>query len=263
MTAVVCDGEPDYRELVVLVCSRLGLHTETLEDGGDLLERVADGDCHLVLADTDQVGGVARIAEVRRRSDVPLIALGAGNPEEVLDAGADYHLAKPFSPGLLRATVRAALRRSPPLAGLGRQRIVVGGVVFEPARRRLTSSIGRLALTSREADLLEFLALNAGRSLTRRQIIDGAWGGDAEATDASVVSTVYRLRRKLATAGASASIGTVPGTGYRLVLDDRHFELEGRAAMARRPGAADVPFGDGARRSQSRRLSGHSSSPAR
>jgi DNA-binding response OmpR family regulator len=97
--------------------------------------------------------------------------------------------------------------------------MVLGRVVFEPSRRRLTSERGRLSLTSREADLLEFLAAHTGQVISRSQIIDGAWGGVAEVTDAAVVSSVYRLRRKLVEAGATVRIATVPGQGYRLLLD--------------------------------------------
>lgn len=219
MAAIVCDAEPEYRALLALVVSHVGLSVDIATDSATLLRHASRGDCDLVLADTALMGGTQGLERLRRACDAPVISLGAGAPEELLDAGADYHLAKPFSPTLLRATVQAALRRSPGLQRLTRQRVVVGGVVFEPVRRCLGGGRTRLSLTPREADLLEFLALNAGRVLSRRQIVDGAWGGVAEASDGAVVSTVYRLRRKLTMAGASARIDTVPGLGYRLVLD--------------------------------------------
>jgi DNA-binding response OmpR family regulator len=219
MTAVVCEGEPDYREVITLICARVGLRADAVADPDALFARLAERECHLVLADAELIGGADGVEELRRRSDAPLISLGSGAPEALLEAGADYHLPKPFSPALLRATVRAALRRSPALVSLARQRIVFGGVVFEPVRRRLLGEGGRLTLTTREADLLEFLALNAGRVVTRMQIIDGAWGGVPEATDAAVVSAVYRLRRKLSAARATARIVTATTLGYRLVLE--------------------------------------------
>jgi DNA-binding response OmpR family regulator len=219
MTAVVLDQEPDYREVVALICRRLGLHPISLTDRDLVVEALAGGGIHLVVADAATVGEAEGIAIVRRATDLPLIVLGGGPTERYLEAGADYHLPKPFAPGLLRTTAQAALRRSVAVTPLARSRMVLGRVVFEPSRRRLTSERGRLSLTSREADLLEFMATHTGQVVSRTQIIDGAWGGVAEATDAAVVSSVYRLRRKLHEAGATVRISTVPGQGYRLLLD--------------------------------------------
>ncbi|HEY2702395.1 MAG TPA: response regulator transcription factor [Candidatus Dormibacteraeota bacterium] len=219
MSAVILDLEPDYREVVALICRRLGLLPAFVADRSLLLEALGEGEAHLLIADSDAVGGAEGIAELRRETDLPLIVLGGGPTERYLEAGADYHLPKPFAPALLRTTAQAALRRSVAVAPLARTRMVLGRVVFEPSRRRLSSERGRLSLTSREADLLEFLATHTGQVISRAQIIEGAWGGVAEATDAAVVSSVYRLRRKLVEAGATVRIATVPGQGYRLLLD--------------------------------------------
>lgn len=219
MAAVILDREPDYREVVALICRRLGLQPSCVDDGGRLIEALGEGDVHLVVADTESIGGAAGIAALRRETDLPLIVLGGTAAERYLEAGADYHLPKPFAPGLLRSTAQAALRRSVRVTPMARTRMVLGSVLFEPSRRRLTSERGRLALTSREADLLEFLATHTGQVISRTQIIDGAWGGVPEATDAAVVSSVYRLRRKLVEAQATVHIATVPGRGYRLLLD--------------------------------------------
>lgn len=219
MPVAVLDPEPDYRELVALVCRRLGLQPRCVADTARLGELLAQPGVHLVVADVAALGGVEGVAALRRRTDVPLIVLGGGPTEGHLEAGADYHLEKPFAPGLLRSTAQAALRRSITVTPMARSRMVLGRVVFEPARRRLLGERGRLSLTSREADLLEFLATHAGQVISRTQIIDGAWGGVAEASDAAVVSSVYRLRRKLQEAASTVRIATVPGHGYRLLLD--------------------------------------------
>jgi DNA-binding response OmpR family regulator len=219
MAAVVLDQEPDYREVVALICRRLGLQPICVDDVDRLCDVVGEPGIHLVIADADSIGGADGIAGVRRRTDLPLVVVGGGATERYLEAGADYHLPKPFAPGLLRTTAQAALRRAVSVTPMARSRMVLGRVVFEPSRRRLHGERGRLSLTGREADLLEFLATHTGQVISRAQIIDGAWGGVAEATDAAVVSTVYRLRRKLHEAGATVHIATVAGQGYRLLLD--------------------------------------------
>lgn len=220
MPAVVLEAQPDYRELVVAICRRVGLEPECVSDAAAVLQRVAVPDCHLVIADADLLGGTAGVAAVRRRSQVPLVVLdGPVSPERFLEAGADYHVAKPFAPSLLRSVIQAVLRRAAAVTPLQRDRLAIGQVVFEPGRRRLSADHSRLSLPAREADLLEFLALNAGRVVSRSQIIEGAWGGEAEATDGAVVSAVYRLRRKLEAVDAEVRIATEPGLGYRLLVD--------------------------------------------
>lgn len=220
MPAVVLETQADYRDLVSAICRRLGVEPETVGDAAAVLRRAPDPDCHLVIADGELLGGLPGVSALRVRSSVPLIVLDGHAPaERLLDAGADYHLAKPFSPSLLRSMVQAVLRRASTIVPLPRERLVLGRAVFEPGRRRLSAERSRLTLPSREADLLEFLALNAGRVVSRSQIIEGAWGGEAEATDGAVVSAVYRLRRKLEAVDAAVRIATEPGLGYRLYAD--------------------------------------------
>ena len=220
MPAVVLETEPDYRELISSICRRVSLDPEPVDDAATLLRRASAADCHLVIADGELLGGIAGVASLRLRSQVPLVVVdGHGSAERYLEAGADYHIAKPFAPSLLRSTLQAALRRAATIVVLPRDRMVLGHAVFEPGRRRITADHSRLTLPSREADLLEFLALNAGRVVSRSQIIEGAWGGEAEATDGAVVSAVYRLRRKLESVDAAVRITTEPGLGYRLWVD--------------------------------------------
>jgi DNA-binding response OmpR family regulator len=220
LPAVVLEAQPDYRELVSAICRRVGLQPESVPDAAAVLHRAIAPDCHLVIADAELLGGTTGIAAVRSRSQVPLVILdGPGSPERFLEAGADYHVAKPFAPSLLRSVVQAVLRRAGTIVPVPRERLAIGHAVFEPGRRRLSADHSRLTLPAREADLLEFLALNAGRVVSRSQIIEGAWGGEAEATDGAVVSAVYRLRRKLEAVEATVRIATEPGLGYRLCVD--------------------------------------------
>lgn len=220
LPAVVLEAQPDYRDLVSAICRRVGLEPECVRDAAAVLHRAAAPDCHLVIADAELLGGVTGIAAVRARSSIPLIVLdGPGSPERFLEAGADYHVPKPFAPSLLRSVMQAVLRRAASVVPLQREQVSIGQATFEPGRRRLSADHSRLTLPAREADLLEFLALNAGRVVSRSQIIEGAWGGEAEATDGAVVSAVYRLRRKLESVDAAVRISTEPGLGYRLCVD--------------------------------------------
>jgi DNA-binding response OmpR family regulator len=221
LPAVVLEAQPDYRELVSAICRRVGLQPDCVVEAAAALRHASAPDCHLLIADAELLGGTGGVAAVRARSQVPLVVLdgAVAAPERFLEAGADYHVAKPFAPSLLRSVVQAVLRRAGTVVPVSRERLAIGQAVFEPGRRRLSADHSRLTLPAREADLLEFLALNAGRVVSRSQIIDGAWGGEAEATDGAVVSAVYRLRRKLEAVDAAARIATEPGLGYRLCVD--------------------------------------------
>lgn len=237
MPAVVLEPQPDYRDLVSAICRRVGLEPECVRDAAAVLHRAAAPDCHLVIADAELLGGTTGVAAVRSRSQVPLVVLaGPGSPERFLEAGADYHVAKPFAPSLLRSVMQAVLRRARTVVPLQREQLPIGHAVFEPGRRRLSDEHSRLTLPAREADLLEFLALNAGRVVSRSQIIEGAWGGEAEATDGAVVSAVYRLRRKLEAVDAAVRIATEPGLGYRLLVDGQVVpRARGAAQIEERP----------------------------
>ncbi len=236
MPAVVLEPQPDYRDLVSAICRRVGLEPECVRDAAAVLHRAAAPDCHLVIADAELLGGTTGVAAVRSRSQVPLVVLaGPGSPERFLEAGADYHVAKPFAPSLLRSVMQAVLRRARTVVPLQREQLPIGHAVFEPGRRRLSDEHSRLTLPAREADLLEFLALNAGRVVSRSQIIEGAWGGEAEATDGAVVSAVYRLRRKLEAVDAAVRIATEPGLGYRLLVDGQVVPRARGAQIEERP----------------------------
>ena len=92
MPAVVLEAQPDYRDLVSAICRRVGLEPECVADAAAVLQRAPAADCHLVVADVELLGGIAGVAAVRARSQVPLVVLdGPGSPERFLEAGADYH----------------------------------------------------------------------------------------------------------------------------------------------------------------------------
>lgn len=153
-----------------------------------------------IVADAELLHGLRGLESVRAVSTAPLVVLGAAEmAAPLMEAGADYVLPKPYPPAILKATLRAILRRRQ-VERRGAGRVVeVGPLVVEPARRSARIEGRRHLLSPREADLLEYLALNAGVVVSRRQIIEGAWGGDPKATPAAVTMCVHRLRQKLET----------------------------------------------------------------
>ena len=184
-------------------------------DGGSALVEIERCAPDLILLDVSMPGidglGVAR--RVRGKGDpVPILLLTARDalPDRVsgLDAGADDYLVKPFATDELLARMRALLRRGRP-AG---DRLSVGDVTLDLRQRSAWRSGRDLALTPREADLLELLLRNARGVVTRDQALEHVWQG-AGATANAVDRYVAYLRRKL---GDPPLIRTVRGVGFVL-----------------------------------------------
>ena len=165
----------------------------------------------LGLPDAD---GVTVCRRLRERSDVAIIVVTARGeePERVLalDAGADDYLVKPFGLAELLARIRAVLRRSARSDG----EVLRHGPLLVDSRARQVSVSGRdVALTPKEFDILECLASDPGRVMSRQEILDSAWDahwyGPTKVLDVHVAA----LRRKL---GVPGLIQTVYARGFRL-----------------------------------------------
>jgi DNA-binding response OmpR family regulator len=165
--------------------------------------------------------GLEVCREVRTRSDVPIVVLTARGEEADrvmgLELGADDYLAKPFSPRELLARIRAVVRRARGRAGPGHEAVRVGGLVIDPAARRVELRGREVTLTGYEFALLDALARRAGRVLSREQLIELAGGSAEESFDRSVDVHVSRLRQKLGDDPKRPRlIKTVRGAGYVL-----------------------------------------------
>ncbi len=131
-----------------------------------------------------------------------------------LELGADDYVTKPFSARELVARVHAILRRSQvPVATHGPTVVELAGIVIDSGRREVRQGGQVVALATREFDLLAFLADNLGLALSRRQLLNGAWGDDWYGDERTVDVHVRQLRKKL---GDDLPLATVWGVGYRL-----------------------------------------------
>jgi DNA-binding response OmpR family regulator len=209
------------------------LTREYLEGHGLAVVHVADGRRGLdealrtrfdaVLLDLMLPGkdGLEVCRELRGRSDVPILVLTARGEEADrvlgLELGADDYLAKPFSPRELLARIRAVTRRARGKAGPSREVVQVGGLLVDPAARRVTLDGVEIALTGYEFSLLEALARRAGRVLSREQLMELAKGNAEDAFDRSIDVHVSRLRQKLGDDPKRPRLlKTVRGAGYLL-----------------------------------------------
>jgi DNA-binding response OmpR family regulator len=226
--------DPSLSVLLVEDDTRLAaLTAEYLDGHGVAVTHVTDGRRGLdealrtrfdaVLLDLMLPGkdGLEVCRELRARSDVPILVLTARGEEADrvlgLELGADDYLAKPFSPRELLARIRAVTRRAKGRAGPSLSSIQVGGLVVDPAGRRVTLDGKEIALTGYEFALLEALAKRAGRVLSREQLMELAKGNAEDAFDRSIDVHVSRLRQKLGDDPKRPRlVKTVRGAGYLL-----------------------------------------------
>ena len=217
-TVVVVEDDPHIADLVDLYLRREGYRVLLAGDGEKGLEIFKQADPWIVILDVGLPGrrdGFDVCREIRARSTVPVLFLTARDDEVDrilgLELGADDYLVKPFSPRELVARVRAILRRT--REGPAPQEVLTVGDLEVDVRRREARRAGEVvALTTREFDLLAFLANNAGLALSRQQLLDGVWGSDWYGDERTVDVHVAQLRKKL---GSDLPLVTVWGVGYR------------------------------------------------
>jgi DNA-binding response OmpR family regulator len=217
-TVVVVEDDPHIADLVDLYLRRDGYRVLLAGDGEKGLEIFKQEDPSIVILDVGLPGardGFEVCREIRARSSVPVLFLTARDDEVDrilgLELGADDYLAKPFSPRELVARVRAILRRT--REGPAPQDVIaLGALEVDLRRREARQASDVVALTTREFDLLAFLANNVGLALSRQQLLDGVWGTDWYGDARTVDVHVAQLRKKL---GSDLPLATVWGVGYR------------------------------------------------
>ncbi len=225
-TVVVIEDDHHISDLVALYLRRDGFRVLQADDAERGLEVVGRERPVLVVLDIGLPGrldGLQACRELRLQGDVPVVMLTARDDELDrvlgLELGADDYVTKPFSPRELVARVHAILRRSA-AASDGKAEATVyrlGDVEVDTGRREVRQGgpehTDVVAVTTREFDLLVYLAANRGLALSRQQLLDGVWGagwyGDARTVDVHV----RQLRKKL---GDGLRLTTVWGVGYRL-----------------------------------------------
>ena len=224
---LVVDDEAPTRKYVTANLKTEGYQVLTASDGTEALKLIAEHPFDLLLLDIGLPGpdGFEVLSAVRRDMQLPVLVLSARGREadkvKALDLGADDYLTKPFGVDELLARVRAALRRggSGPKGPLPPYRHA--GLEIDYGSRRVLRDLQEVLLTPKEYDVLAYLARNAGRVLTHRQILQTVWGSDYGGESRYVWTYVRRLRAKLEPEPDHPRyLLTATGVGYRMPPSD-------------------------------------------
>ena len=222
MTRVlVVEDEESYREALAYMLRKEGFDVVEAEDGAAGLAESDRTGADIVLLDLMMPGlpGTEVCRQLRQRGPVPVIMVTARDSEidkvVGLELGADDYVTKPFSHRELVARIRAVLRRGQDVE-LVPDVVESSGVRMDVERHEVSVDGNRVKLALKEFELLEMLLRNAGRVMTRGQLIDRIWGADYVGDTKTLDVHVKRLRSKLEPDPANPrSLITVRGLGYK------------------------------------------------
>ncbi|HEU0207234.1 MAG TPA: response regulator transcription factor [Pseudolysinimonas sp.] len=219
---LIVEDEPSLSEPLSFLLRREGYDTEIASDGREALAAFDRDGADLVLLDLMLPGlpGTEVCRELRTRTSVPIIMLTAKDSEVDivvgLELGADDYVTKPYSTRELLARIRAVLRRRIEVDDLDDAVLEVGGVRMDVDRHAVSVDGKEVAMPLKEFELLELLLRNAGRVLTRGQLIDRIWGADYFGDTKTLDVHIKRIRSKIeADPSQPVLLLTVRGLGYR------------------------------------------------
>jgi two-component system phosphate regulon response regulator PhoB len=220
---LVVDDEPDILELVQYNLSKANYEVTCVDSGEAALSLVQGLLPDLVLLDLmlpgmDGLEFCQRLKRNPRTATIPLLMLTArGEEADVvagLELGADDYVAKPFSPRVLLARIKALLRRRQSEPAPTSTVIIQRDLVIHPGRHEVLAQGQPVQLTPTEFRILHLLARRPGWVFTRNQILEAAQGDESSVTARAVDVHIVALRRKLG--GCGEAIETIRGVGYRL-----------------------------------------------
>ncbi len=223
---LVVEDESSFSEALEFLLGKEGFSVITAANGTEALKKFEQGGIDLILLDLmiPEISGTEVCRQIRSKSKVPIIMLTAKDSEVDkvvgLEIGADDYVTKPYSARELVARINAVLRRN---TGDGITSdpgiMTVHGIRMDIDRHQVSVNGIPVSLPLKEFELLEFLMRNAGRVLTRIQLIDRVWGSDYVGDTKTLDVHIKRIRAKIEIDPADPKIiQTVRGLGYKMEL---------------------------------------------
>ncbi len=223
MTRVlVVEDEESFSDALSYMLRKEGFEVSVAATGTEALTEFERTGADIVLLDLmlPEMSGSEVCRQMRATSNVPIIMVTARDSEidkvVGLEIGADDYVTKPYSPRELVARIRAVLRRHSEQPELVQATLEAGPVRMDVDRHVVSVDGGAVALPLKEFELLEMFLRNAGRVLTRGQLIDRVWGADYVGDTKTLDVHVKRLRSKIEPEPSTPRhIVTVRGLGYK------------------------------------------------
>ncbi|MBF4625582.1 response regulator transcription factor [Clavibacter sp. VKM Ac-2872] len=219
---MLVEDEASLSEPLAFLLQREGYEVDVVEDGPAAVASFDKDGADLILLDLMLPGlpGTEVCREIRTRSAVPIIMLTAKDSEVDivvgLELGADDYVTKPYSTRELLARIRAVLRRRVEVDDEPLNVLEVGAVRMDVERHTVEVDGREIAMPLKEFELLELLLRNAGRVLTRGQLIDRVWGSDYFGDTKTLDVHIKRIRSKIEREPSDpVLLVTVRGLGYR------------------------------------------------
>ena len=221
---LIVDDEPQITRVLRRSLTSHGYDVRSAADGESALETFVDWHPDLVITDLSMpnVDGLELCKRLRQRSPVPVIVLSVKGEEtakvEVLDAGADDYVTKPFGMNELLARIRASLRRAPEpdARDSAPTTLEAGDFRVNLESREVSVEDHQVHLTPKEYDLLVYLIRNPRKVLTHRALLAAVWGGNSVEQTEYLRVFIGQLRKKIESDPATPRyILTEPWIGYR------------------------------------------------
>ena len=219
---LIVDDEPSITEFVSYAMQKEGYQTEIASDGEEALRKIEQQHFDLFILDIMLPGidGYELCRRIRAKMSTPILFLSARDTElnkvVGLELGADDYLAKPFGVRELLARTRALLRRSQGSDMVSGNEITAGGITLNEDTHVAQDDKGPIDLTPREFELLACLMRNAGKVVSREDLLHDAWNWEFITETKTVDTHIKRLRDKIEAAGYDPKlVETVRGYGYR------------------------------------------------
>jgi len=223
---MLVEDEEAFIEALQVGLAREGFDLVVARDGAEALANFDEWSPDIMLLDVmlPKVSGTDVCREVRKKSQVPIIIVSAKGSEVDavvgLEVGADDYIVKPYRLRELVARMRAVMRRSSltqsEIDDVGYGAIRVGDVTIDPERHVVTIRDEGVKLPLKEFELLYVLMANAGKVMTRENLIDRVWGSDYFGDTKTLDVHIKRLRSKVESDPANpVNIVTIRGLGYK------------------------------------------------
>ena len=223
---LIVEDESSFSEALEFLLGKEGFSVITAATGTEALKKFEQGGIDLILLDLmiPEISGTEVCRQIRAKSKVPIIMLTAKDSEVDkvvgLEIGADDYVTKPYYARELVARINAVLRRNgSESTSVESGVITVQGIRMDIDRHQVSVNGIPVSLPLKEFELLEFLMRNAGRVLTRIQLIDRVWGSDYVGDTKTLDVHIKRIRAKIEVDPANPKIiQTVRGLGYKMEL---------------------------------------------